>query len=116
MIYRQVPPVGSFKREERKQIMLETIVKRDGRIVPFELSKIADAVFKAAQATGGRDYDTAMSVAKEVERYLEETLHCIQPSVEEIQDAVEKVLVERDMPAQPRNISFIVPTAPGCGR
>ena len=64
--------MGSFKREERKQIMLETIVKRDGRIVPFELSKIADAVFKAAQATGGRDYDTAMSVAKEVERYLEE--------------------------------------------
>ena len=87
--------MGSFKREERKQIMLETIVKRDGRIVPFELSKIADAVFKAAQATGGRDYDTAMSVAKEVERYLEETLHCTQPSVEEIQDAVEKVLVER---------------------
>ena len=35
--------------------MLETIVKRDGREGPFELEKIADAVYKAAQATGGRD-------------------------------------------------------------
>ena len=31
--------------------MLETIVKRDGREVPFELENIADAVYKAAQAT-----------------------------------------------------------------
>lgn len=75
--------------------MLETIVKRDGRIVKFERSKIADAVFKAAQATGGKDYETAMAVAQEVERYLEQICHQKQPSVDEIQDAVEKVLVER---------------------
>lgn len=75
--------------------MLETIVKRDGRVVPFELTKIADAVFKAAQAAGGRDYELAMSVAQEVEAYLAHTIHSSQPSVEEIQDAVEKILVER---------------------
>ena len=75
--------------------MLETIVKRDGRIVPFDLHKIADAVFKAAQAAGGNDYNTAVSVAEEVAAYLEAEGSDRQPSVEEIQDVVEKVLVER---------------------
>ena len=75
--------------------MLETIVKRDGREVPFELEKIADAVYKAAQATGGRDYEMAKEVAGQVEEYLEKTCNSGHPSVEEIQDAVEKVLVER---------------------
>ena len=75
--------------------MLTTIVKRDGRKVPFELEKIADAVFKAAQATGGKDYEMAKRVAEAVAEYLENTCHADQPSVEEVQDAVEKVLVER---------------------
>lgn len=75
--------------------MLKTIVKRDGREVPFELDKIADAVFKAAQATGGKDYEMAKKVAEAVEEYLEHSCHVEQPSVEQIQDAVEKVLVER---------------------
>lgn len=75
--------------------MLKTIVKRDGREVPFELEKIADAVYKAAQATGGRDYEMAKEVARAVEEYLESACHAEHPSVEEVQDAVEKVLVER---------------------
>lgn len=75
--------------------MLKTIVKRDGREMPFDLEKIAEAVYKAAQATGGRDYEMARQVAGEVEEYLENTCHAQHPSVEEVQDAVEKVLVER---------------------
>ena len=62
--------------------MLETIVKRDGREVPFELEKIADAVYKAAQATGGRDYEMAKEVAGQVEEYLEKTCNSGHPSVE----------------------------------
>ena len=35
--------------------MIQQIVKRDGRVVPFELDKITEAIYKAAQALGGQD-------------------------------------------------------------
>ncbi|MCI8623391.1 MAG: anaerobic ribonucleoside triphosphate reductase [Provencibacterium sp.] len=73
--------------------MITTIVKRDGRMVLFDLSKIADAIFKAAQALGGQDQDTAMELAHEVERRLEEEMEQA-PSVEHIQDTVEQVLID----------------------
>lgn len=46
--------------------MLTKIIKRDGREVPFNIEKIANAIFKAAQAVGGSDYDQAMALACEV--------------------------------------------------
>ena len=33
----------------------EVVQKRDGRLVPFNKRKIANAIFKAAQAAGGED-------------------------------------------------------------
>ena len=39
--------------------MITSIIKRDGRMVPFELDKITQAIYKAAQALGGNDHDTA---------------------------------------------------------
>ena len=74
--------------------MITQIRKRDGRAVPFNIEKISNAIFKAAQSCGGRDYQTAFSLAQEVASYVE--THCKDeiPSVEFIQDAVEKVLVE----------------------
>ena len=33
--------------------MIEQIIKRDGRTAPFELDKIANAIFGAAQSVGG---------------------------------------------------------------
>ncbi|MDP4153397.1 MAG: anaerobic ribonucleoside triphosphate reductase [Bacillota bacterium] len=74
--------------------MVQTIIKRDGRTVPFDISKIADAIFKAAQANGGRDYDTAKELAQQVLEYLDQNLKENNPTVEQIQDVVEKVLVE----------------------
>lgn len=74
--------------------MLKNIIKRDGRKVPFHIEKIANAIYKAAEAIGGKDYDTSLSLAKQVEEYLESTLKIENPSVEQIQDAVEKVLAE----------------------
>ncbi len=35
--------------------MLTKIIKRDGREVPFNIEKIANAIFRAAQAVGGSD-------------------------------------------------------------
>ncbi len=73
--------------------MVKQIVKRDGRTVDFERKKIADAIFRAAQATGGQDYETAQNLALQVEKMLEDELLCC-PTVEQVQDMVEKVLVK----------------------
>ena len=74
--------------------MITTIIKRDGREVPFELDKITDAIYKAAQATGGRDRSMAEKLANQVVVYIENDLKIEQPAVEQIQDAVEKILIE----------------------
>ena len=74
--------------------MITTIIKRDGREVPFELDKITDAIYKAAQATGGRDRAMAEKLANQVVVYIEDELKIAQPAVEQIQDAVEKILIE----------------------
>ncbi len=74
--------------------MITKIRKRDGREVPFNIEKIASAVFKAASATGGKDYKTAMDLAERVVAYIEGSMDKKVPDVEEIQDAVEKVLIE----------------------
>ncbi len=74
--------------------MITKIRKRDGREVPFNIEKIASAVFKAASATGGKDYKTAVELAERIVAYIEESMDKRVPNVEEIQDAVEKVLIE----------------------
>ena len=77
--------------------MITKIIKRDGREAPFNIEKIANAIFKAAQAIGGKDYETAMTLACEVaERVeVESKKNKTLPSVEQIQDMVEKVLIEK---------------------
>ncbi len=74
--------------------MLTMITKRDGRQVAFSVEKIANAIFKAARAVGGQDYDLAMSLSDIVCRRLAETIIGRMPTVEEVQDTVEKVLIE----------------------
>ena len=74
--------------------MIKTIVKRDGRSMEFDPQKIAVAIYKAAEVLGGRDREMAKALALEVEHYLEEKGN-ESPNVEQIQDAVEKVLIER---------------------
>ncbi len=74
--------------------MITKIRKRDGREVPFNIEKIASAIFKAASVTGGKDYNTALSLAEKIVEYIECKLDKKVPTVEEIQDAVEKVLIE----------------------
>lgn len=73
--------------------MLTSIEKRDGRTVQFDLKKITDAIFKAAQAIGGNDYEAAQELAKKVRDHLEKESQAT-PTVEHVQDVVEKVLIE----------------------
>ena len=74
--------------------MITEIIKRDGRRAPFQIEKIADAIFAAAQASGGRDYEMAQDLARQVVQLLDNDNIITLPTVEQIQDAVEKVLVK----------------------
>ncbi|MBQ3924380.1 MAG: anaerobic ribonucleoside triphosphate reductase [Firmicutes bacterium] len=73
---------------------IKEIIKRDGRTVEYDIDKIKVAIYKAAEVLGGKNEDMAEDLAEEVERYLVEELNNDRPTVEEIQDAVEKVLIE----------------------
>lgn len=74
--------------------MFKTIQKRDGRVVPFDETKITDAVFKAARAVGGEDRQTAMELTIEVLKFLKKKYNGNLFGVEDVQDIVEKVLIE----------------------
>ena len=75
--------------------MIENIRKRDGRLVPFEIDKIAGAIYKAFQACDKRyELKTALEVADIVEKKLEEKQSQL-PTVELVQDTVEEVLIEQ---------------------
>ncbi len=73
--------------------MITQIKKRDGRVVDFDPNKVAMAIFKAAQSVGGEDFELAQKLAREVIAALEKNQEEI-PTVEHIQDIIEKVLME----------------------
>jgi len=74
-------------------ILFEIIKKRDGRIVPFDSQKITTAIAKAGKATGEFDERTAKKLTLKVLNLVYETIDGEIPSVEEIQDIVEEVLL-----------------------
>ena len=74
--------------------MITKIKKRDGREAPFNIEKIANAIFKATRAAGEEDYGAAFALAEKVVGHLEKNPDNGVPGVEEIQDIVEKVLIE----------------------
>ncbi len=64
-------------------------------MVPFTPERITNAIYRAAVAVGGRDRSIAEGLTRQVVAILEETTPPGQsPTVEEIQDVVEKVLIE----------------------
>ena len=72
--------------------MIIKIKKRDGRTVTFNIEKIANAIYKAAQSVGGSDQEEALILSgKVVDMLMEKNLTA--PTVEQIQDCVEKVLI-----------------------
>jgi len=74
--------------------MITHIVKRDGRTALFNTQKIADAIYKSAQSIGGNDYKEAERLSLIVCQMAEKIYGNDIPTVEQIQDIVEKVLVE----------------------
>lgn len=75
--------------------MFNQIKKRDGRIVNFSKDKIARAIFLAAREVGGSDFEMAEQVADKVLNYMATVVKEDEiPTVEFVQDCVEKVLIE----------------------
>ncbi|MCW3980530.1 MAG: ribonucleoside triphosphate reductase [Candidatus Bathyarchaeota archaeon] len=69
--------------------------KRDGRLEPFDQKRITNAILKAAKAVGGKDLELAQRLSNQVVTHLKERFsEDGVPMVEEIQDLVEKVLIE----------------------
>jgi len=74
---------------------LKYVRKRDGRLEEFDKNRITNAIWKAARAVGGRDRKLAERLSDQVVKMLEERFgEDGVPTVEEIQDTVEKVLIE----------------------
>ncbi len=74
---------------------LTHIVKRTGAVVPFTRERITNAIYRAAVAVGGRDRTIAEQLTDQVVEILQsQTPKGQHPTVEEVQDVVERVLIE----------------------
>ncbi len=74
--------------------MIKSVIKRDGRVVLYDESKIASAVLKALEAANEGNAAEAARVANKVARNLEVQCREESPQIEQIQDAVETALME----------------------
>jgi ribonucleoside-diphosphate reductase alpha chain len=83
----------AIKEEQIRGI--KKIQKRDGSLFDFDRNKITEAIFKAAESVGGSDKTIAIGLTNVIVRELD---YCYGntkiPNVEEIQDIVEKILIE----------------------
>src|SRR3989454_8731476 len=78
--------------------LIAKIRKRDGRIVNFESSKISNAIYKALAATGKPDYPLAERLdTKVVQKMVQQSEKTAIPSVEDVQDMVESILIEEGL-------------------
>lgn len=75
--------------------MFDKVKKRDGRVVPYDKEKIAQAIFNSARSVGGSNLELSRKIADKVETHLVEQLGDEIPEVETIQDAVEKTLIKQ---------------------
>ena len=77
--------------------MITSIRKRDGRVVPFDSAKIDQAITRAFAASGSqKGEDTARELTRLVIESLEKNENIsATPDVEEVQDAVERILIEK---------------------
>lgn len=78
-----------------KKVSVENVIKRNGTIVAFNPEKITNAIYKAALSVGGKDPQLAEELTAKVILHLNQSYtDGSSPTVEEIQDIVEKVLIE----------------------
>jgi len=87
--------MGAWQFKLRKNKMVKKIRKRDGSVVFFQADKIAEAIWKAVRAVGGKDKERPVQLSGLVVEKLDELYGEFGiPGVEEVQDLVEKILIE----------------------
>ena len=79
--------------------MIQSIIKRDGRVVLYDQNKIASAILKALEASGEGNAADAARVANGVQMVLEGRFATEAPDIEAIQDAVEQQLMNHGFSA-----------------
>jgi ribonucleoside-triphosphate reductase len=85
---------GSRARGEKTEIRrFSHVRKRDGRLAPFDFTKIQAAIIKAGKATGEFQAETAQQLALRVLNLAQMTMMTTTPGVEQLQDLVEDTLL-----------------------
>src|SRR5918994_4344084 len=93
--------MGVSEIDKTKNKAVFKIKKRDGRVVNFDESKIAQAIYKALLATGKANFPLAEELVNKVLKKM--TLNSTSfdksfiPSVEDVQDIVESILIEEGL-------------------
>lgn len=91
-----------FRDNQQPGSTLQQIVKRNGSVVSFDQQKITIAIHKAAGSVGIHDKALCEQLSNEIVWYIEQGYPKDKgqiPTVEEIQDVVEEVLIKHDLAA-----------------
>jgi len=76
-------------------IKIKSVLIHNGTLIDFSIQKIISSIFEAAQLAGGDDHDLATRLAYDVYYFLEPLYIEKVPTVDQVQDAIEKVLIEK---------------------
>ena len=88
--------------------MIKSIRKRDGRLVDFEVDKIAGALYKAFSACFDKvELKKVYAIAHDVEKRLEEKESTL-PTVELVQDTVEEIDIQIDISDMTRSLLELI--------
>ena len=88
-----------FLRKDRVKPMIQSIIKRDGRVVLYDQNKIASAILRALEVSRDGDAADAARVANDVQNDLERRFPSQAPNIEDIQDTVERQLMNHGFSA-----------------
>ncbi|MBQ8870600.1 MAG: ribonucleoside triphosphate reductase [Alphaproteobacteria bacterium] len=89
--------MSEFKYEmpnvKNDNINIEQVTKRDGTLAPFDSGKIYQAILKAGTSTGEFGEQEAWLLTAKVLKVMEHKFNESLPTIEQIQDIVEQVLI-----------------------
>ena len=92
-------PFPLFQTKVEDIAMIQSIIKRDGRVVLYDQNKIASAILRALEAAREGDAADAARIANDVQRELESKCTAQAPNIEAIQDTVERQLMNHGFSA-----------------
>ena len=86
-------PIPQVHKKDGTVSMIQSIIKRDGRVVLYDQHKIASAILRALEVSGDGGAEDAARVANAVQNELENRFASQSPNIEAIQDTVERQLM-----------------------